>query len=219
MEVSVRISHKHRFVFFSSPKTGSKSVRTMLFPYSDVRILIGPRRMSMESPFHPHMPPKEAKAAFEERGWPFEEYRKFVFVRNPWARLASLYEMIFRRQVKPSFTPWLHAIKTHGSGGGGGPHATARKYGTYSLGSFVTDDDESVLVDKVIRLEDIHEELIPFLVTLGLPGIDALTIPHANARSHPHYSTYYTTKDRRLVAALYAEEIEEYGYRFERGTS
>ena len=56
----MRISHRHRFVFFANPKTGSSSVREVIDPYSDV---CPPRNYAMrtsENPFYPHMPPAEA---------------------------------------------------------------------------------------------------------------------------------------------------------------
>jgi len=98
------VSHTYKFIFFSNPKTGSESVRAMLAPFQEVEVVPFVRQGS-ERVFYPHMRPVEARSIFEERGWTFEEYVKLVFVRNPWARLVSLYEMI------GSHEGWLGRMK------------------------------------------------------------------------------------------------------------
>ena len=155
------VSHKHRFIFFSNPKTGSESVRSLLEGFQEVEVI--PFRIhKSESVFYPHMSPLEAKKAFRERGWDFNDYFKFVFTRNPYARLPSIYEMIKRsrdsktelglkRRVmltlsrpkpykgKLEFKYWLETIETSAKGGGGLDSDRWRKYGTYTLNSYVSD--------------------------------------------------------------------------------
>ena len=36
----MQISHRYQFIFFSNPKTGSETVRKILEPYSDEKILV-----------------------------------------------------------------------------------------------------------------------------------------------------------------------------------
>ncbi len=54
----MRISHRHRFVFFSNPKTGSESVRSLLDPYSDI-CGVPMWEMTAENPFYSHISPRE----------------------------------------------------------------------------------------------------------------------------------------------------------------
>lgn len=54
-------------------------------------------------PFCRHTHPIEARAAFAESGWPFEEYCRFTFARYPWRRMISPYRSI--RRPRPSFRP------------------------------------------------------------------------------------------------------------------
>ena len=116
----MRISHRYKFIFFANPKTGSSSVRTFLAPYSDVLSVKNHHYISEDNPFYPHMTPAEARPFFEQFGWPFNDYYKFVFVRNPWARLVSAYEHIKRSTDKiPVFRKWLFQIKPFEDGGGG----------------------------------------------------------------------------------------------------
>jgi hypothetical protein len=46
------------------------------------------------------MSPLEVKREFESRGLNYDEYYKFLFIRNPFERLVSLYEMIYRHDLK-----------------------------------------------------------------------------------------------------------------------
>ena len=93
----MRISHEHRFVFFASPKTGSRSVRKLLDAYAEIHGRPA-HEVTADFPFYNHMRPVELRDVFSERGWDFDAYFKFVMVRNPWSRLVSLYEMFAFRE-------------------------------------------------------------------------------------------------------------------------
>jgi len=161
----------------------------------------------------------EARQCFEDFGWDFNGYTRFVFVRNPWARLVSLYEMIkkdTRRWSRcPGFEQWLSQVKPYGPGGGGKDWKRWQKYGTYSLDHFAGDADGCLLVDKVIRLEDIDEELLPFLKALKLPDVDEKLVPHTNkSRGGNHYVEYYTDETVQRVRDMYEYDISQFGYEF-----
>jgi hypothetical protein len=140
-------------------------------------------------------------------------------VRNPWARLVSLYEMILRLEKSPdkfvSFSEWLYTIKIDGTGGGGEDWQRWRKYGTYSLGNFCRGDSGELLVDKVIRLEDINRDLLPYLKSFNLPNIENFDVPHVNKSIvRQHYTQYYDEKTLLHVDQLYQSDISEFGYKF-----
>lgn len=232
----MRISHQFKFIFFSNPKTGSESIRELLKPYSDVEIVPYNRRTN-ETPFYPHISPKETKEHFDTFGWHYDSYFKFVFVRNPWSRLVSLYEMILDEPIltrkikrlttaninrrlnqffKPSFTKWLYSTKTDGLGGGGRKNQRWRKYGTYTLDNYITDDSGNILVNKVIKLEEIGSQLMPVLKTLNIPDIENLGIPFVNKRpKKADYHLYYTPETIALVQERYQYELREFGYSFD----
>lgn len=212
----MRISHKYKFIFFANPKTGSSSVRQFLNPYTDVQPVRNYLKRTPENPFYPHITPAETKILFKEFGWDFNSYNKFVFVRNPWARLVSLYEHVMRNpKNQMDFTPWLYSIKPDGDGGGGDDWQRWRKYGAYSIENYIKDQEGNILVDKVIRLEDIQKELRPFLMAMGLPDVHDAKLKHNNKRkkSTP-YSKYYNQETREYVGNLYRYDIVNYGYSF-----
>ena len=183
------------------------------------------------------MLPVEARAAFEARGWPFEEYYRFVCVRNPWARLVSVYAAILDRgfpgRVRDTanwvskrlggrglapdvegFRAWARTVETSGRGGGGKPHHGWRQKGTWKLSAFVCDEDGHELVSEVVRLEDTFDRLPQIARELELPGAGGLRLPHVNRHDHAHYTVFYDDATAEHVAQLYAEDIDRFDYRF-----
>lgn len=232
----MRISHRHKFVFFSFPKTGSVSVRRVLDPYADIR-LVSLRHRTAEQPFYDHMLPAELKAVFEARGWAWDDYYRFVFVRNPWARLVSVYAAILDRgfpgRVRDAvnwlsrqargrgleadaagFRRWVRTVETSGRGGGGKPHHGWRQKGTWRLSAFVCDASGQELVHEVIRLEDAAGRLPQLARQLGLPQPDDVRMRHVNRHDHAPYTAFYDEATAEHVARLYAEDIERFHYRF-----
>jgi hypothetical protein len=208
----MRISHRYKFIYFANPKTGSTAVRALL----DGLIEAGDPQIghfsnsTPQNPFYSHMRPVEAREAFRQRGWPFEEYYRFTTVRNPWQRALSLYTHI--REVDAGFTTpfeeWLRSTATGGAGGGGPDKQRWRKYGTYSLANFAGDDAGTLLVDDVFRLEDLAGLPVQ-LAGRGLPVDAGAAMPVSNARRPVAVHTPATIA---LIAERYAEEIARFGY-------
>jgi hypothetical protein len=232
----MRLSHRYRFIFFSNPKTGSESVRLLLDAYSDIKGVPYLQR-TPANPFYSHITPRETRDIFETYGWDFESYFKLTFVRNPWARLVSLYEMIYgnksasvidgvvnfgarlfstepRHPSTAGFCSWLRTVKSNGVGAGGAEHERWRRYGSYGIDAYVSDENGKWLVDKVIRLEDIARDLIPVLEQIGLPEAGRLTIPRINVRRHADYKRYYDDGSIAWVAENYRDDIARFDYRF-----
>ena len=214
----MRISHRYRFVFFANPKTGSSTVRRLLDPYTDVQPVRNFRERTPVNPFYPHMRPEEARPLFLDFGWDFDAYRKFTFVRNPWARLVSLYEHVRRDGTTlPPFPEWVQSVRPYGDGGGGEPWDRWRRYGAYSIEHFIKDASGGVLVDKVIRLEDIDQILPPFLGALGISTAAGTRPARTNRRSRTRpYTDYYTPAAVDHVRDLYRYDIVHYSYEFGR---
>ncbi len=211
----MRVSHKNKFIFFSNPKTGSESLREMLTPYSeiiDTKFL----NTSIENPFYSHITPMEVKNIFIEKGYNFDEYYKIVCTRNPFNRLVSLYEMIYRKWfIKPPFYLWLKSTKTYGKGGGGKDSDRWRKFGTYSLKNYISDEEGNILVDKIIPLENFDED-IPLLfkhLNIALDSDFKIIKKNVRARSKK-VSDYYSEKSKQLVFDRYGWEIEKFNYSF-----
>jgi hypothetical protein len=230
----MRISTQYKFIFFSNPKTGSESVRKILDPYSDIK----DSKAVKGSPFDSHVAPYEVKAFFQEKGWAYDDYFKFVFVRNPWAKMVSLYQMLYSGKPtkmlvtgswsdqlkdklkkfkqryfdkKPLFQEWLLSLERQNPNE---PIELWAKYSIYPLNKYITDEQGKMLVDKVIRLEDINRDLIPTLVHIGIPNAASMVIEQINQRSYNRYTTYYDEASVAFVAKRFKYDIDNFNYQF-----
>ena len=221
----MRISHRHRFVFFASPKTGSRSVRRLLDAYSEIHGRPA-HEVTADFAFYNHMRPVELRDVFASRGWDFDGYFKFVMARNPWSRLVSLYEMFaFRRGGQLSrlrrrssrhqdFRAWVRTLDpTGGSEAPPGRKNSVIRVGAMSYVAFAGDADGRPLVDEVIKLEEIESRLPPLLERLGVPLPPRF--PQIGRGRYPgSHRAYYDDETRELVASLYEADIERFGYTF-----
>ena len=226
----MQISHRSKFIFFSFPKTGSESVRQLLEPFSDIHGIPYWER-NEDTPFYSHISPAEVKLLFEKNGWDYDDYYKFTFVRNPWARMVSLYNMIYftkpatsligklrsklRNTTTPGFKQWLLSTKTDGEGAGGPPDQRWQVYGSYSIEKYIMGKENVSLVDQVIKLEEIDDALPLLLNKLGLPNAESLHIPRINTRKRQNYADYYDEESREIIAKRYHYDIEQFNYAYE----
>jgi len=207
----MRISHRFKLIFFSNPKTGSSTVRHFIDPYCDVRPVRNVREVKADNPFHPHMRPEEARSRFAELGWDFGSYSRVVCVRNPWARLVSLYHHVARSETPPPFEDWLLTLTEDDTS----DLRLWYRYGRMPLDQFIQDRDGNVLVDRVLRTEDIDELLILYLRSIGLPIPYGTVIPKRNHTGHgQRYQRFFSQASAELVGELFRYEILHFGYRF-----
>ncbi|PRX33914.1 Sulfotransferase family protein [Meinhardsimonia xiamenensis] len=212
------VSHSRRIVFFSFPKTGSETLRSLLAPIGEEPVLPYHSRSRLY-PFYPHMPPREAEAVFRARGWDFSAYRRITVVRNPYPRLVSLYRMILeadglwrlRRRLGlgvPDFERWLVSTRPDGRGGGGRAHQRWRRFGTWSARAWLHDAKGRPLVTDVLRLERLATDLLPLLADLGL-AVPA-QLPMINARPRVDWRSWYGEMTRALIARRYAWDLQTF---------
>jgi hypothetical protein len=216
----MRISHQHKFIFFAVPRTGSTTVRSVLDDFSDVRSVHITDRTA-EQPFYHHISPRELVGIFESRGWDFDEYRKFCFVRNPFDRVVSLFHhrlrMIYgddifgliRRRVKVA----VHRRKRFRQ------FVENRIIGCSGrleepVSSFITNDQGVPLVDDVLPFEQISSRLPQYLEESFRLPVSAEDVPKKNSSSRLHYSEYYDDHARSIVRSTYKSDLLSFDYSF-----
>lgn len=82
------VSHTHKYVCLNSPKTGSGFRERHLHNYCDKSIILSNIKHSER-----HLKYTDVCEFFQKHNWNIEDYYTFTFVRNPWHRLESWYNM------------------------------------------------------------------------------------------------------------------------------
>lgn len=213
----MRISHSHKFIFFALPRTGSTTIREMLDDFSDIRS-IHISETTDDFPFYHHISALELKEIFENRGWKWDDYKKFCFIRNPYDRIVSLYHHHVRMRDNAAKESLLRKIKNRLSSAVLFEdfvfQINAKNRLTTSLENFICDDSNNILVDDILRFEHLEKDISNYLGKLNIVT-KMQHIPHLNASENRRdYRKYYTPETRRRIAELYRYEIDKFGYSF-----
>jgi chondroitin 4-sulfotransferase 11 len=133
----------------------------------------------------------------------------FTVVRNPWDRAVSAYTYLFKTSKvsgfqqyidkgTPSFDDFIKGLETvkvdHMWFNGATPQVEWIRPG----------------VDIVLKFENLRED---FKIIQKITG-DFRPLPHLNGSRHGHYSEYFTPETRDIIAKIFHEDIERFGYEF-----
>lgn len=217
------VSHKYRFIFMRTEKTASTSLQRALqqlhkddpasffttgkrpkwAKYSPIHYGALERNLPELFGLHAHATARQARSVLGRNV--FDSYFKFAVERNPWDRQVSLY---FHRSWKTKRTPnfdadmrsWFYRNTEY---------CHLHNWDIYAI-------DGQIAVDRVLRYENLSEELAKLSAELGFALPEELARLRGDYRSdRPHYSTLYSDVTRDLVARWYAREIDALGYTFE----
>lgn len=157
------ISHEHKVIFVHVPKTGGQSIEQMFL--DDLKLDWNARGTLLLRPNNdPEKgPPRLAHLYADEyvklghvSQEQFDSYLKFAIVRDPYARMVSEYFYRFRETPfwkRPTPRSFL-----------GRSHEEDRLDTTRHLDTqtrFVMDEDGKLLVDRIIKLENLKDEIGP----------------------------------------------------------
>ena len=78
------------------------------------------------------------------------------------------------------------------------------------ISHYVVDDGE-IVVDTMIRYESLQPGLD---IVCDHLGITRVALAQSNRSSHTHYSEYYDQESKEMVAELFREDIERFGFDF-----
>lgn len=212
------ICNKHKFVFIHIPKTGGHSVDK----YFIQKGLVDDDKW--------HCTGNQIMKYMGVEKW--KEYQTFTIVRNPWDRMVSEYSWqggLGKDQIP---TPWGDknvTFKQFLKMVFNSPHDhhdmnLVRNFDTwYQLQeikdghlndqySFITDQNNNMIIDNLIRFEDLNQQFKQMLTKVGLPPEN---LPHLNKSKHKHYTEYYDQESIDLVACRFKRDIETLGYDFQ----
>ena len=231
------ISHKYKFIFLKTRKTAGSSLQTYFgryCGYSDIitpidkpegyykaqnyRGLFNPfPRMQEQYPvkkkmlrtlcrcvclkkFNSHITATHLKKRIPDHIW--NSYYKFTVDRNPWDKVLSHYHFVRQRYKNYnediSFDDYLEKAEL--------PY----NYMIY------TDDDRNLMVDRVVKYENLDEELGDVFSSLGVPYDGSLNIFEKShyRQKKEDYQQSYTEAQMNLVADRFSFEIDLHDYSF-----
>lgn len=198
------ISHQHRFIFIKTRKTAGTSIEVYLSALcadSDVLTPIVPVEAGHQprnhAGFSNHIPAYQVREQVGPEIW--NSYFKFCVERSPWDK--SLSHFWWLKAQRPEAPPTLAAYFERGDFCSDWPLYTDPATG-------------QLLVDQVLRYEQLNQDLAQVFQRLGLPftgdlGIRAKSGARGDTRS---YRDILTPAQAAQIRQHYAREIAYFGY-------
>ena len=209
------ISHDKKCIFVHIPKCGGTSVEDVIWPQEQGRTeddlwmgFVNRFENKYQTGGLQHLLAWQIR---EEVGFDvFSAYYKFAFVRNPWGWIFSQFAYM---QQRPDLMDFLGM--TSGTEFKAYLELIRRKEHVQWMPQvrFLLDQDGSLLVDRIGRLESFNEDCAQIFSALGVP-LDQLP-GHANRSRRQPFQAYYSDDEAiEAVADIFSEDISFLRYKF-----
>jgi len=206
----VIVSHRHRFIFFAVPRTGTHAIRTALGPVlgdddwqqqsltAEVRLPVP----ALARFNHGHLTLRQVQASLPANLW--RDYFKFAFVRNPYDRFVSVCAMLNKRN--PGYRGRESAFMKRALSI---PRFRQRVLVRPQV-DMLLDETGKLGMDYVGRYETLQQGFGEVCGQLGIAEID---LARSNASEHDGYASYYDHELTAAVTAFYRRDFETLGYK------
>ena len=216
------ISHKYKAIFVHIPKSAGTSIGTKLgiYPEQSFWGMQDHRSIKQLTPIQDLVLLKGGRLTFKlahrrlrdiylnKRDYPsksqLDEYFKFTFVRNSWARTFSWYSNVIYDERHCSA---LNIDKS----------ATFEWFVENRLDSlnhqlyYITDVREKMAVDFIGKFETLNQD---FAHICNVVGISDCTLPERNRIGTPHYVSHYNNNTIDLVGRYFKKDNDYFGFEF-----
>lgn len=222
------ISHLHKFIFIHIPKCAGTSIEKAFGHFEhysgdkrqDHRSIrmIEPINIKMLSSKENYMeflksvlirivPQNNPSNKIYVTRTQYDNYFKFSFVRNPWARAYSWYRNVMRDQShlkkmgiskELSLYDFVESFK----------YKTVLRAQTFWIKNYAGD----IPLDFIGRFENLTSDFNSVCKFINIKPFD---LPHELKSSNNLYQNAYDSKTKDLISKLYKEEIKLFGYSFE----
>jgi Sulfotransferase family len=137
----------------------------------------------------------------------FNSYFKFSIVRNPWERLVSEYKYRIEKTGLSFFEFLRFLFPKEGM-------SDFRRH-IEPQWKFVCDANRNIIVDKLIRMENLQQEIESIFQQIFN---ERIVLPKANqSHNSTDYRKFYDDRTARFVEEFYKDDIKLFNYTFERG--
>jgi len=213
------VCHRFRFIFFPVPKAASTSVK---------RLIAGMEGLPSEVDPHHRV---DFDLVWGKDLHKYPGYRTFTVVRNPWDRLVSCfkdkilseydvrfgtrpgihdgldrYNHVLRRRIFYEEMPFSDFVRAIGKI----PDSLSDEHFRSQYRMFATPRG-SLLVERIIKFENLHAELTSLLHELGA---DAFNVDHLNKSLKLDYRDFYTPELAEAVGRIYEKDVKLLDYTF-----
>jgi hypothetical protein len=198
----------NNFIFVHIYKTAGKSVTSAIQSQETKKDYLFRQLTRVTHRFSKNTiyPPMHAPALVYKRYCGEEQFNrmfKFCFVRNPFDWQVSLYHYAQQATFHPQ--KWMTRKMTFTE------YIDWRVHNALKLQkTFIVDENNSMLVDFVGRLETIDVDLKFILGTIGIPT--STETPWVNKSTHRDFRSYYDSDTERMVAEAFKDDFEFFGY-------
>lgn len=154
----------------------------------------------------------------------YDSYFKFTFVRNPWDRLVSWYNMMLNKSIHNDFSRYLLNNSTNFSQflnlteiiNETNEHNDFIKTDypksiAFNQLDYISDNKGNVLMDFIGKFENLENDFRQIMEKIGVKDYSLL---HLNKFEHGDYRNYYTDEDIEKVYKIYKRDIEYFNYKF-----
>ena len=226
------VSHKHRFIFLKTRKTGSSSVEVALSAICGPDDVITPLMARDEAlragqgarnylipakylPWHIYL----ARPFLKEKKYKYPDHTRVETVRDHFG--AAVFDSYVKVTILRN--PWDREVSRFFW-----DNHFQRRYKNFEsylvertkrdpLDNFLIHSiDGRNVADVLMRQDRLEEDFTAFVRSLGVDNIPRLprTKGEYRPREAQDYRTFYDDRTRALVGEIYRREIEEFGFRF-----
>lgn len=201
------INHRYKFIFIHIQKTAGTSITNSLFELPETK--------------HLHHPHSKLNTIDLDN---YKDYIKFCFVRNPFDRLVSWYNMILQKGIhndwskyilenSNSFSEFLDLTEVINETNSIELISEIEypKSISHNQIDYITDKSGNIQSDFIGRFENINED---FAKISDMIGFKYLSLPYLNSFNHKQYRNYYKDSDIEKVYNLYKKDIDYFNYHF-----
>jgi chondroitin 4-sulfotransferase 11 len=202
------LSQDRRFIFIHIQKTGGSSITEALeavAPDAVRRFFDLPAcRDPLKSK---HLFASDLKPYLGNEEW--RRYFKFAFVRNPWSRLVSWYNMCIER---PS-NPFMKYVKRNAGTFEDFLNLTSGLAAktVFNQLDYISDENGALLIDFVGKFETIAADFASVCQRLDI----SIPLQRRHAGTAVDYRSYYNARTRQLVEDRFHRDIAAFGYQFD----
>lgn len=235
------VSHKYKFIYMKTHKTGGSSVYSSLCKHLGEEDYHLNQEVLNESGIEPlekhefsvlggpdlYASPAEIKEKVGEEIW--NSYLKVTNVRNPWDAWVSMYhwdrDLCLEKKSKYFFENFFHTEDCIDE-----IRAKFKRYlywalplfkkgNTWSISEnevYLYDEDKKLIPDYVIRYESLQEDYDTFCREIGIPKNKLLKLKTKHRKKYKKYffKDYYDGKMYFFVRDNYRSTIRDFNYEF-----